>query len=155
MIYQPVPSNMIICGSWFCMENKKKKKNLKHTRIQSSSPFSLVGTKVSSQDIISSQTIQKNILINNQLNYKIFAYSSACLVLLFVILWGFNLLLWSTQDNKRDPKTHKRQTVLTQNHSKKKQRELASVQVALIVPTIVSRAHIFLQVCVLFLCVAW
>ena len=29
---------MIICGSWFCVENKKRKK-LKHTCIKSSSPF--------------------------------------------------------------------------------------------------------------------
>ena len=33
---------MIICGCGFCVENKK---NLKNTRIQSSSPFSMVGTK--------------------------------------------------------------------------------------------------------------
>ena len=29
---------MFICGTWFCVENRKKKK-LKHTQIQNSSPF--------------------------------------------------------------------------------------------------------------------
>ena len=30
---------MIICGSWFFVENKRRKKKRKNTRIQNSSPF--------------------------------------------------------------------------------------------------------------------